>query len=339
MFFLNYKAAFDNAILKLQENTGIKIKKLDIQAKDYPKFTPDMKLELNVDGVKAEFLVECKAQLRNDKLPQILHLKREYPNLMVITDKFYPNIVETLKENDIAYLDTTGAAYIKATGIRIFKDGDPKIELPTIERPDLTPAGVTYVFYLLNDDTFINKTYREMANTCNTALGNVNKIVNQLLNARYLIRLRKTGLKFNDKKKLFDYWVGQYPKILKPKLLIGKFRFIKAEGFEEWKKLRLQRNTYWGGEPAAQLVTHYLKPAILTLYTDKEKVELIRRYRFIPDEKTDYLEVYRVFWKQQEYDGRVAPYILIYADLINTNDTRNIETAQLIYDRYIKEKL
>lgn len=335
--FHNNKIEFDNAILKLQENTGIKIQKLNLQPTN-EDYIPDMKLELNVDGNKAIFWVECKTQLRNDKLPQLLKLRKKHKNLMVITDKFYPNIVETLKQNDIAYLDTTGAAYIKADGIRIIRDGDKNINIPIFKKEDLTPAGVRFVFYLLNDDIFIHKTYREMAEICNTALGNVNKIIDHLRKGRYLLKLQK-GLKVNNKQKLFEYWVEQYPKILKPKLFIGKFRFINAEGFDEWKKLKLQKNTYWGGEPAAQLITNYLKPAILTLYTNLEKVDLIKKYRFVPDEENAYLEVYRTFWNAQDNNYHTTPYILVYADLINTTDTRNIETAQMVYDRYIKEKL
>lgn len=335
---MNNNIVFDNAIYKLQEDTGIKVRKLPFEQNN-TGYVPDMKLELNIDGIKKLFLVECKTQLRNDKLPQLLELKKKHDNLMVITDKFYPNIVNILKNNNIAYIDNTGAAYIKENGIRIIKDGDKNTEIPTVKRIDLTPAGVRFVFYLLNDDTYIQKTYREMAEICETALGNVNKIVDHLRKDKYLLKLKKTGLKINNKQYLFEYWVEQYHKILKPKLFIGKFRFINAEGFNAWEKLKLPKNTFWGGEPAAKIITHYLRPAILTLYTEMEKIDLIKKYRFVPDMDKNYIEVYRQFWKNGNNEWNTAPYIVVYADLINTGDTRNIETAQMIYDKYIKDKL
>lgn len=333
-----YKITFDNAILKLQENTDIKVQKklmpVNLQTNNFP----DMILEINVDGVKKEFFVECKAQLRNDKLPQLLALKKRYDNLMVITDKFYPNIVETLKKNEIAYLDNTGAAYIKAKGIRVIKDGDPNIEIPIFERNDLTPTGVIFAFYLLYDDKFINKNYREMADICDTALGNIYKIVNHLRNQRYLVRLRKTGLKIIEKRNLLDYWVEQYAKILKPKLFIAKFRFPYARDFNDWKEIGGPPNIIIGGEAAAEFITHYLKAAIITLYTLDTKIDLIKKFAIVPDDKEGYIEVYKKFWKAKGKEILFTPHLLTYADLMNTGDPRNIEAAQIIYNETLKEK-
>ncbi len=326
----------ENAITKVTEATNAKM-----NWKVFPihgKIQPDFQLDMELNGQKATFIVECKRDLRTATIPKLVEMKKEFPNLMVITKDYYPNIADTLFKQGIAYMDGTGGAYIKAAGIYIMKEGKTQTDL-TKNNKRFTPIAVKLIFNLLNDDKFIDLKYREIAKICDTALGNVTKIFDDLAAKGYILKQNKNKKKLQNKKELFDNWIEDYETELKPKLLIGKFRFINAEGFGAWEKLRLPKNTYWGGEPAAQLITHYLQAAKLTLYTGMEKIDLIKKYRFIPDTEKGYLEVYRNFWKQQENHWETAPYILIYADLINTKDPRNIETAQMIYDRHIKEKL
>jgi hypothetical protein len=50
------------------------------------------------------------------------------------------------------------------------------------------------------------------------------------------------------------------------------------------------------------------------------------------------IEVLDAFWNfEDEKDlPETVPPLLIYADLLATLDPRNIETAQMIYDKYLK---
>ena len=63
-----------------------------------------------------------------------------------------------------------------------------------------------------------------------------------------------------------------YPITLRPKLNLGRFRADPK---------RLQHidlaplNAYWGGEPAAEKLTHYLKPAHFTIYTREPIAKLV----------------------------------------------------------------
>lgn len=42
------------------------------------------------------------------------------------------------------------------------------------------------------------------------------------------------------------------------------------------------------------------------------------------------------FWTQEETD-ETAPPLVIYADPVATADGRNLETAQIIYERYLAD--
>lgn len=97
--------------------------------------------------------------------------------------------------------------------------------------------------------------------------------------------------------------------------------------------------TWWGGEPAGDILTNYLKPLELTLYTKENRNELIKKYRMVPDTNGN-IKIYKAFWYQQnEKNEKTVHPLLVYADLINTGDQRCLETAQKIYEQYLQDKL
>lgn len=140
-----------------------------------------------------------------------------------------------------------------------------------------------------------------------------------------------------NKKELLNKWIAAYEEKLKPSLEVGTFRFLNEEDFRNWKNLSLNPNkSWWGGEPAGDLLTNYLRPETLTIYTEETRNELIKNYRLIPDPKGN-IRAYKKFW-QIDLDEKTAPPLLVYADLLSTNDSRCIETAQKIYDEYLQNK-
>ena len=141
-------------------------------------------------------------------------------------------------------------------------------------------------------------------------------------------------MKLLKKRELLDRWIDGYGTALKPTLHIGNYRFLKEEDHKAWKKLKLDvEKTVWASEAAADLITNYLVPLKLDLYTKETKTELMKKWRLIP-EPTGRLQLYEKFWNNNT-DQKYAPEVLVYADLILTNDPRCIETAQMIYDKYL----
>jgi hypothetical protein len=193
----------------------------------------------------------------------------------------------------------------------------------------------------LQNENNINLPYREIAERTQVGLGNINYIINGLKEMGFLIRLNKDEVKLINKKELLDKWITAYEEKLKPNLKIGTFRLMNNNTIDNWKLLPLQHNkTCWGGEPAGDILTNYLRPAELTLYTIETRNELIKNYQLMPDE-TGNVNVYKKFWRQDlEIDNEyIAPPILVYADLINTDDKRCRETAERIYEQYIQPNI
>lgn len=300
--------------------------------------------DIEIDGVleilyknkKIEFDAIVKKELRTYLIGQIVDEAKKHENFLLITYKLYPGLKEKLRENFINYLEANGDMFINTEDVLLFFDTKKKIEhKDKIANRAFTPTGLKVVFEFLRDKALINKTQREIAERADVALGNIPKVLRGLKDTGNVYKLNKKQYAFHDRKELLQLWIKEYHNTLKPTLEIGRYT---AKRLENWKELTLNdTKTVWGAEPAADLLTNYLNPGVLTLYTEETKKDLMVNYGLMPDREGE-LFIYQKFWKNGE-KGRTAPPILVYADLIMTNDKRCIETANIIFNEQIEPKL
>ncbi len=297
-------------------------------------------LTLNIENQKIRYNVEIKNELRYIHLQQVIAHNRANQPYMLLAHSIFPKIKDQLRLNKIAYLEANGNIYLTPNGITIWIDTNTAIEKSKNKSSRaFTKTGLKVVFKFLIDDTWVNKPYRQIAEQTGTGIGNITNIINGLKQDGFLIPLNRNEHILNNKKDLLDKWVNAYEQKLKPNIKIGTFRFLDDVNFYNWKNLPLNKGkSYWGAEPAADLLTNYLRPAELTCYTTETRNELIKNYRLIPDE-TGNIKIYNKFWHDSEMDKNTVPPLLIYADLINMNDRRCTEVAQKIYDEYLQNKL
>ena len=296
----------------------------------------DGTLVVVIENKKLSFQTEVKKEIGKHHFPHILELAATHKPFLLLAGTILPAVKETLRENGIAYLEANGNVFIKQEGIYLWIDAHKqmKFEKEAGNRA-FTKTGLKVVFQFLIAPEFINAPYRQIAEITGTGIGNITNIINGLKDEGFLLPIDKNQYKLNNIPDLVKRWIAGYEKKLKPVLKIGKFRFLKQDNFIEWKKLPLRiGKTWWGGEPAGDLLTKYLKPAELTLYTIETRNELVKNYRLIPDENGNVL-VYEKFWQQENVNENVVPALLVYADLMITNDKRCIETANKIYERYL----
>ncbi|MGM0587269.1 MAG: type IV toxin-antitoxin system AbiEi family antitoxin [Bacteroidota bacterium] len=284
-----------------------------------------------------QFDAIVKKELRTYQIEQIIDQAHRYQNLMVIAYKLYPALKEKLREHRVNYLEANGNLFVNADHVFLYFDRDRKLPKPdTTGNRAFTPTGLKVVFGFLRDDELINKPQREIAKTIGVALGNIPKVIKGLRETGYLYKVKKRKYAINDKEELLHKWIEEYKNTLQPTLDKGTFRLKPAE--RDWRDLKLQMpDTVWGGEPAGDLLTNYLRPEILTIYTTETKKNLMMHYGLMPDQEGN-IRVYEKFWKN-EGENETAPDLLVYADLMNTQDKRCIETANMIYNERIKPKL
>ena len=299
----------------------------------------DGELLLTIDNRPITYITEIKKELRGHQLNQILEKNKKYTPFMIVAARLFPQIKAELRHHNVAYMEANGNIFLRHNGIMLFVENNKPLafEKETGNRA-FTKTGLKVVFEFLRNETWVNQTYQAIAEHTGTTAGNIYNIITGLEKDGYLLPITKKEFKLNNKKALLDRWITAYEEKLKPALRIGTFRFLQEDDFINWEKIELrQEKTKWGGEPAGDLLTHYLRPEILTLYTNEERGELIKKYKLIPDERGN-VHVYQKFWRLDENKLTVPP-LLAYTDLINTNDRRCRETAQKIYDEYLQNKL
>ena len=283
--------------------------------------------------------VEVKKEVRAHQLGKLFDLKKQLKKVMVVAEYIYPKLKEELRTEGIAYLETNGNIFIKEGKLFLWVDNlktEPK-ETGATGRA-FAKTGLKLLFHFLIDEDLLNLTYREIARRTGIGFGNINFIMTDLKEQRFLLNINKDKYKFARKDELLQKWVRTYNEKLKPALEIGTFRFVNQEKYFNWKDIDLKPGeTYWGGEPAGGILTDYLQPEQYTLYTTETRGDIIKRYQLAPQKDGD-VKVYLKFWRFTEELLKTVPPLLVYADLINSNDRRCIQTAEKVYDEYLQTK-
>src|SRR6185503_13564367 len=248
-----------------------------------------------------------------------------------------PSQADKLRQLGIVFFDAAGNASFQQKGLHVFITGRKPQAPKSLGRPAraFNPTGSRLVFTLLCQPGLENKSYREMAKQAGISLGAVNWIMNDLKSLGHLSDLGARGRRLVNKKELLKRWISAYPEQLRPKLILGRFRTRHAHDW--WKKVQLPPDAFWSSEVAAQLLTKYLKPETVTIYSESNLPKLQAQYGLQRDPNGD-IELLRRFWKFDQWekkDRQTAPPLLVYADLVSTANDRNLETAEIIYDQYI----
>jgi len=322
------------ALTKLEEYTGFKW--------DYKDMVGDLDgtLELYINNNREQFAVELKKELREYQLPKIINYKRNYKPLMVIADRIFPTIKRKLRSEKINYLDGAGNIYIRTEKSFIWLDGfkHEEMEKPVTNRA-FTKTGLKMVFFLMLHEDAINMPQRLLAHATGVALGNIKNVITGLEEAGYVLQTGKKRQVLQNKRALLDRWIAGYGETLKPSLHIGNYKLMPGHPLQELRNDIIKPGkTVWGGEPAGEWLTDYLRPKILTIYTLEKRNQAMVKWKLVPAEKGE-IRLYEKFWNDWPTEGKqYAPELLVYADLILTGDPRCIETAEMIYKKHLKDE-
>jgi hypothetical protein len=289
-------------------------------------------------GSNEHFIGLKKSKNFSGNLPrgrQLEVLKEKHPDLILVAGILYTKQREALRLRGINYLDATGNTFIRRGPLYFFIEGQTE-ERPKKEMGNraFTATGLKVVMQLLMDKELINQPQRRIAEKADVALGNIPKVIAGLKDTGYLLPLNKKEYIWENRKELLDRWVEEYETTLAPKIRKG---FYQLKG-DDWRELQwTTEETVWGGEAAGELMTQYLRAEQLILYTQETRLNLMKNFRLIPDKKGR-IEVREKFW-QNEIKGLLAPPVLVYADLMITQNQRCLDTAQIIFDEHIQPKL
>jgi hypothetical protein len=293
-------------------------------------------VEFQMDNRYIRFPVQVKAVERFQGLG-MLKAKPGTQQSLLVAPWISPALAQRCRELDIPFIDTAGNASITTKDVLIFISGNPRPPQmsPVIGFRALTPAGLRIVFVLLHNAGMIQATYRQISQAAGVALGVVGPVLADLQARGFLLPTQNGARRLIERDALIDEWVAQYPIRLRPKLQGWR---MTAPKYDWWQAYSLQpQEGCWGGEVAAAKLTGYLKPATVTLYAAHKPEQLILTNRLRPDTNGE-VEILQPFWtdiNSLSSDSNCAPSLVVYADLINSGEARNLETAELIRERYL----
>jgi hypothetical protein len=332
----------DRALDAMARETGLAAKVLRWEPLGLNTRRPDALIEVTGPQQLLQFAVEVK---NVDRFEILNHVRAFWPPnatppLLLVAPYITPQVAERCRNMDICFADTAGNVYLRAPGLHIYVTGKQKpLELKMARGGRITnPAGLKVAFALLCEPRLLNATYREIATTAGVALGTVGPVIKDLENRKHVTPALDDGpmmrRRFLDPQRLLKEWVALYPTVLRPKLNVRRFRAPRP-AWTEGLNLNPYR-AFWGGEVAANRLLHYLQPQAITIYTGEAPTQLIVDHRLKADINGD-TEILDVFWNTEhlQASGDVVPPILAYTDLMTTTDGRDLEAANMIYDKYI----
>jgi hypothetical protein len=329
----------DTAVVALGRTTGINAR-VHPATIDRNRAT-DAIVEVETDRYKHRFGAEVKTV---DRFATPAMLKAQGQALhdppLLVAPYITREVAEHCRQLRLPFIDTAGNAYLEAAGLLIYVVGQARpVEPRQGAFRALNPAGMKLTFAVLCRPRLLDDNYRNIATAAGVALGTVGAAMKDL-EARGFFNLETHPhlRKLLDPKRMLEEWVTHYPITLRPKLNLGRFR-ADPERLQHTALAPL--NAYWGGEPAAEKLTRYLKPAHFTIYTGEPIAKLVAAGR-MRAEAAGNVEILEKFWKfpaahaDKNDAPDIVPPILAYADLLATNDGRNAEAARMIYEQRIE---
>ncbi len=279
---------------------------------------------------------EIKKEIRKHHIPHLKELQHKVGPLMLVAERLYPNIKRALNEAGIDWIDVAGNIHLEEGETLIWIDHYTTTPIQQKKNRAFTKTGLKVVFLFLHDEAWLNRTYRDIAEAADVALGNIKHVLDGLKEHEFVYAKNEDVLKLKNRDKLLDQWITAFADELKPRIQKGRYNFINKEVEQNWKNLPLGEQDQWGGEPAADLLKNDLKPVEYILYTKKNRAQLMKELKLIPDENGK-VEIREPYWTIDDNLQKIAPRLVVYTDLMITGDPRNIKIAEEIYAKTLTD--
>ena len=296
-------------------------------------------VSLHVAGIRLDYTCEIKRNIdRIAMLDDIKARSATAKTTLLVSTPLTHAMAARCHELDLQFIDTAGNAFItNREGILISITGrrPEKGTLASLDK-SITPAALRMMFAFLAQPSMLNAPYREISTSVGVSTGAIGSAL-EVLEARGIIGTTPAGRRIiNSADLMLSEWATGYTSRLRPKL--KKFRFAgpsPSEVVAQWSPG--MRMAAWGGEVAAEKITQHLNPATCTIYMNMDDTsrvtDIVKRLKLRADANGT-IEVVQSFWNM-DYFFEIFPTVplhLIYADLLGTNDSRNLLIAKKIYN-------
>jgi hypothetical protein len=201
------------------------------------------------------------------------------------------------------------------------------------ERQRITAAQLQVLFLFATQPESVAWPVREIGTQAGVSKSKAAAVRSELIASGLITKTAPN--RFRATKATEELLVSGYSQILRPKLVLGRFRAPERDLADFLKRLpEAFEGSSWryalSGGPAADALQHFYRGAELPLFVSDEGAELRQRLRLLPDQSgpITLLRAFGelVFWRQVSSWMVAAPW-LVYSELMNADDPRAHEAA------------
>jgi hypothetical protein len=255
---------------------------------------------------------------------------------LLATEFLSPTMLEACRSLRFNAADASGNAYLEWDGLFVFVSGRPRRER-TQQRLGWTPAAIHVGLLALAQPRLLGASHRAIAASAGIALGSVGPTL-EWFHERGFITGSKTERIIRRPDELLAEWTIAYSTRLRPRLHSQKFAWPTGQP-RWWKATEIEPAT-WSGEVGTAMLLGHLKPNTAEIYvaTDNRPAVLrrmVKEQRLVPDTDGS-IDILDQFWNfELGADQHVAPWPVLYADLLRVGDPRLSEAAALIRAKFV----
>lgn len=283
------------------------------------------------------FVLEIKGKIdRFDLLRRVAGSMSASPlqRKLLVAPYISDKAAEQCRSLGLNFIDSVGNAWIEAPGLYVRISGHRHpVQQPADKGHAALRSASTLkvIFALLCHPSLAHKPMRDIAKVAGVALGSTAKALDGLRRLGHLSPDDGAERRLIAVSELQLEWARLFPIVLRGKLNPQRYTAL-SDGW--WKSAKLPAHeAAWGGEVAAHYLTHYLAPEQISLYCWAPRGTLIVEHRLRPDPQGS-IEILDAFWPAPASGAEpLAPALLVYADLLASNDGRNQEVATILQER------
>lgn len=247
---------------------------------------------------------------------------------------------ELLAEAGICFADVPGNVHLHLGSEYSWTVLGKREPAPLPEADRTTPATIQLLLQFATEPQSAKWPVRDLAVSAGISKTRVAQIRSQFIR-KHILEVRAHESEFRLTPEKVDRLVAGYSQILRPKLLIGRYRCEETSVDQFVARLSHEASARkipyaLSGGPAADAMQHFYRGSEAPVFLDAENQ---RGLRLLPDRNGPVVLLKPfgnlVYWR--EFDGKmVAPPWLIYAELLIGSDPRAREAAEELRREFLK---
>ena len=322
---------------------GVRVLRIQPQGRGWRETRADAEVLVRTPRKEHRFLVEVKnANLTYEVAQGVIARTRETPQdqWMLFAPYVPPKMARFLVKERIGYVDETGNCYVAIGKDHIaLIEGRRPIEKAGRGRGMGAP-GHRVLFAILADPHLLNAPVRELARIAGAGKTAVTHTLGRL-EADGLIARGATRRHLLNRKQVLDRWLVGYATMVRPRMLVGTYRVLDQDIAMMERRIEEALGDAvkwaWGGGAAAMRLTRYYRGKDTVLHVQNPPEILPAMLHALPATGGP-LTILRTPG-EIAFNGalpRTAHPLLVYTELLATNDERAREAAEAVWDRFLR---